>query len=365
MDPDALPASMGIYVFDREVLADALAGSEADFGKQIIPELIEHPPGVRLPDRATGRTSAPSASFYEANLDLCEPLPRFNFYDATAPIFTHARYLPGHQDHQEPDRALRHRRRLHHQRRADRAFARRASAAGSGGCHHPGLAGHGRTTTTRPPSGAAPLGAPPIGIGHGTVDRADHRGQERPDRRRRPDHPGRQAGRLRRSQLLHPRRDRDHPQERGDHERHGSDPGTYIPSMSSAVPSGSIRHDPPRNRRRLPLRRPHRLRRLRRRAQGPLRHRPRRRRRPGGARPVRRRARPTWTTSSSATCCRPPPTPPTSPATSASAPGLPIETPGAHREPALRLGLRGRHPGRAADPAGRVARSCWPAAPSR
>jgi glucose-1-phosphate adenylyltransferase len=34
-------------------------------------------------------------SFYEANLDLCEPLPKFNFYDATTPIFTHARYLPG------------------------------------------------------------------------------------------------------------------------------------------------------------------------------------------------------------------------------------------------------------------------------
>ena len=33
-------------------------------------------------------------AFYEANLDLCEPLPQFNFYDATAPIFTHARYLP-------------------------------------------------------------------------------------------------------------------------------------------------------------------------------------------------------------------------------------------------------------------------------
>jgi glucose-1-phosphate adenylyltransferase len=33
-------------------------------------------------------------SFYEANLDLCEPVPKFNFYDATAPVFTHARYLP-------------------------------------------------------------------------------------------------------------------------------------------------------------------------------------------------------------------------------------------------------------------------------
>jgi glucose-1-phosphate adenylyltransferase len=33
-------------------------------------------------------------AFYDANLDLCEPLPQFNFYDASAPIFTHARYLP-------------------------------------------------------------------------------------------------------------------------------------------------------------------------------------------------------------------------------------------------------------------------------
>ena len=45
--------------------------------------------------------------------------------------------------------------------------------------------------------------------------------------------------------------------------------------------------------------------------------------------------------------------------------GLPIETPARHREPALRLGLRGGRPGGAADPAGRVARWCSPAAPSR
>ncbi|MGH7534738.1 MAG: sugar phosphate nucleotidyltransferase, partial [Gemmatimonadales bacterium] len=36
-----LPASMGIYLFDREVLADALRGNLADFGKDIIPKLIE------------------------------------------------------------------------------------------------------------------------------------------------------------------------------------------------------------------------------------------------------------------------------------------------------------------------------------
>src|SRR4029079_14675169 len=32
--------------------------------------------------------------FYEANLDLAPPLPRFNFFDASAPIYTRSRYLP-------------------------------------------------------------------------------------------------------------------------------------------------------------------------------------------------------------------------------------------------------------------------------
>ena len=49
VDPDALPASMGIYVFDRDVLAEALAGSEADFGKHVIPRHHRDPPGARLP----------------------------------------------------------------------------------------------------------------------------------------------------------------------------------------------------------------------------------------------------------------------------------------------------------------------------
>ena len=34
-------------------------------------------------------------SFYQANLDLTDPLPRFNFYEPLAPIYTHPRFLPG------------------------------------------------------------------------------------------------------------------------------------------------------------------------------------------------------------------------------------------------------------------------------
>ncbi|HYC32502.1 MAG TPA: sugar phosphate nucleotidyltransferase, partial [Gemmatimonadales bacterium] len=92
--PDSLPASMGIYVFDRGVLADALAGNEADFGKHIIPRLIGTRRVFAFQHQDYWEDIGTIRSFYEANLDLCAPLPKFNFYDATAPIFTHARYLP-------------------------------------------------------------------------------------------------------------------------------------------------------------------------------------------------------------------------------------------------------------------------------
>ena len=92
--PDALPASMGIYVFGREALADALAGSEVDFGKHIIPKLIETRNVYAFRHEGYWEDIGTIRAFYEANLDLCEPLPQFNFYDASAPIYTHARYLP-------------------------------------------------------------------------------------------------------------------------------------------------------------------------------------------------------------------------------------------------------------------------------
>jgi glucose-1-phosphate adenylyltransferase len=92
--PDQLPASMGIYVFDHDVLADALAGSEVDFGKHVIPKLIDTRRVFAYGFEGYWEDIGTIRAFYEANLDLCEPLPQFNFYDASAPIFTHARYLP-------------------------------------------------------------------------------------------------------------------------------------------------------------------------------------------------------------------------------------------------------------------------------
>jgi glucose-1-phosphate adenylyltransferase len=94
VEPDCLLASMGIYLFDRGVLADALEGDEADFGKHVIPKLIGSRRVFAYLHQGYWEDIGTIRSFYEANLDLCEPVPKFNFYDATAPVFTHARYLP-------------------------------------------------------------------------------------------------------------------------------------------------------------------------------------------------------------------------------------------------------------------------------
>jgi glucose-1-phosphate adenylyltransferase len=94
VEPDCLLASMGIYLFERGVLADALEGDEADFGKHVIPKLIGSRRVFAYLHQGYWEDIGTIRSFYEANLDLCEPVPKFNFYDATAPVFTHARYLP-------------------------------------------------------------------------------------------------------------------------------------------------------------------------------------------------------------------------------------------------------------------------------
>jgi glucose-1-phosphate adenylyltransferase len=93
-DEEFFLASMGIYVFNRDVLMKLLENAYTDFGKHIIPNAI---PGQRVfsyifqgywEDIGTIR------SFFEANLNLTTELPRFNFFDMSAPIFTRPRFLP-------------------------------------------------------------------------------------------------------------------------------------------------------------------------------------------------------------------------------------------------------------------------------
>lgn len=94
-------ASMGIYVFNYERLVDLLNEDRSwvDFGREIIPSAIDkysvqaHVFDGYWEDIGTIR------AFYDANLDLASPLPKFNFFDTTAPIYTRARYLPPSKMH--------------------------------------------------------------------------------------------------------------------------------------------------------------------------------------------------------------------------------------------------------------------------
>src|SRR5688500_20210091 len=85
---------MVIYVCSRDVLRRALYNSMKDFGKEIIPgmlgkkKLYAHIFEGYWEDIGTVR------AFFEANLALAQPLPPFNFFEPSAPIYTQDRYLP-------------------------------------------------------------------------------------------------------------------------------------------------------------------------------------------------------------------------------------------------------------------------------
>ncbi len=89
-------ASMGIYVFDYERLKELLRADLAmvDFGGEIIPAAIETCNVQAYPFNGYWEDIGTIRAFYKANLDLAAPLPKFNFFNAEAPIYTRSRYLP-------------------------------------------------------------------------------------------------------------------------------------------------------------------------------------------------------------------------------------------------------------------------------
>jgi glucose-1-phosphate adenylyltransferase len=88
-------ASMGIYVFNRKVICELLDNAHSDFGKHIIPQAIESRRVFSYVFQGYWEDIGTIRSFFEANLDLVSELPRFNFFDMSAPIFSRPRYLPG------------------------------------------------------------------------------------------------------------------------------------------------------------------------------------------------------------------------------------------------------------------------------
>lgn len=88
-------ASMGIYLFNRDVLVDCLANDLVDFGKHIIPEAIKTRQVSAYIFNGYWEDIGTVRAFYQANLDLTDLLPQYSFFDASAPIYTHPRFLPG------------------------------------------------------------------------------------------------------------------------------------------------------------------------------------------------------------------------------------------------------------------------------
>jgi glucose-1-phosphate adenylyltransferase len=90
-------ASMGIYVFEKQVLLDLLEKnpSHTDFGKEIIPAAAANNRVQAYLFKDYWEDIGTIESFYQANLALTEqPVPSFSFYDEKAPIYTRSRYLP-------------------------------------------------------------------------------------------------------------------------------------------------------------------------------------------------------------------------------------------------------------------------------
>ena len=87
-------ASMGIYFFTAELMERAVANDFNDFGKEIIPDILKHEPINSYVFDGYWEDIGTVKSFYEANLELTDVDPKFNFYDEGMPIYTHMRNLP-------------------------------------------------------------------------------------------------------------------------------------------------------------------------------------------------------------------------------------------------------------------------------
>lgn len=107
-DPDKALASMGVYVFNAEVLREAvcsdaeLSQSSHDFGKDIIPKLVLDNAAVyaynfqdeNKKEAKYWRDVGTLDSYWEANMDLVSVDPHFNLYDRQWPMRANLPTLP-------------------------------------------------------------------------------------------------------------------------------------------------------------------------------------------------------------------------------------------------------------------------------
>jgi len=88
-------ASMGIYIFKKDVLFELLENNKKeDFGKEIIPDSIKQKRLVSYFFDGYWEDIGTTRAFFDVHMELTLPIPKFNFYDERKPIYTRPRYLP-------------------------------------------------------------------------------------------------------------------------------------------------------------------------------------------------------------------------------------------------------------------------------
>lgn len=87
-------ASMGIYLFRKEILRALLNNDHTDFGNHIIPDAIRRHRVFAYLFQGYWEDIGTIRAFYEANLNLTHKDPPFDFYNRDMPVYSHPRYLP-------------------------------------------------------------------------------------------------------------------------------------------------------------------------------------------------------------------------------------------------------------------------------
>lgn len=87
-------ASMGIYVFNTDVLFELLEGKGNDFGRDILPQAMNNHHLHGFIFEGYWEDIGTIRRFYQVNLDMALPDAPFDFYSPTSPIYTRPRFLP-------------------------------------------------------------------------------------------------------------------------------------------------------------------------------------------------------------------------------------------------------------------------------
>ncbi|MBD3264914.1 MAG: glucose-1-phosphate adenylyltransferase [Candidatus Omnitrophica bacterium] len=88
-------ASMGIYLFNKEVLTEILYNNnKADFGKEVMPDSFPHKLTYSYIHKGEWKDIGTIKAFYEENLIFTDSASSVNLFDESWPFFTHPRYLP-------------------------------------------------------------------------------------------------------------------------------------------------------------------------------------------------------------------------------------------------------------------------------